>query len=138
MCTRSTWVEVITLLYHICYAMIEPSIKVHIYESLCSVGNYSTDCSTLTSKDKTSVMLEDAIQKYAANSLVYLKLLRSLPALLMIIFCGAWSDNIGRKVSLGGFYSHVYCIRFKERVRVIDYWQLCWLRSYIVVYNIEK
>ena len=104
--------EVITLLYHICYAMIEPSIKVHIYESLCSVGNYSTDCSTLTSKDKTSVMLEDAIQKYAANSLVYLKLLRSLPALLMIIFCGAWSDNIGRKVSLGCLLFMCNCLLY--------------------------
>lgn len=87
------------MLYHICYAMIEPSVKVHIYETLCSVGNYTTDCSSLVNTEKSSIELEDAIQKYAANSLVYLKLMRSLPALLIIMFCGAWSDDIGRKVS---------------------------------------
>lgn len=83
------------MLYHVCYAMIEPSVKVHIYEALCVIGNY-TDCSSLVN----SVELEDQIQKSAANSLVYMKLMRSVPALLIITFCGAWSDNIGRKVEM--------------------------------------
>ncbi|XP_067936744.1 proton-coupled folate transporter-like [Watersipora subatra] len=99
-CTKTFWVELITMLYHICYAMIEPSIKVHIYEALCSTGNLTIDCSTATNKDRISIALEDAVQKYAANSLVYLKLMRSLPALLIILFCGAWSDNIGRKLPI--------------------------------------
>lgn len=97
MCTRSIWVEIITMLYHICYAMVEPSIKIHIYETLCETGNFTSDCSELNSADNT-IVLEDSIQKYAANSLVLMKCMRSIPALLIIIFCGAWSDDIGRKV----------------------------------------
>jgi len=99
MCTRSVVLEVIVLLYHICYAMVEPSIKVHIYATLCSSENISSDCRSLTYSNATSVTLEDAVQKYAAKSLVTMKLMRSIPALLIILFCGAWSDHIGRKVS---------------------------------------
>lgn len=88
------------MLYHICYAMIEPSVKVHIYETLCSMTNISTDCSSMAKGDEASMMLEEAVQKNAANSLVYMKLMRSVPALLIIMFCGAWSDHIGRKVSV--------------------------------------
>ena len=88
--------EVIVMLYHICYAMVEPSIKVHIYQTLCETGNYTSDCSALMKGDNT-ISLEDDIQRFAANSL---ERMRSIPALLIIIFCGAWSDDIGRKVSV--------------------------------------
>lgn len=98
MCTQSSWLEIITLLYHVVYAMVEPSVKVHIYETLCSVDNVTTDCSSMANDDEYSILVEDTVQKYAANSLVYMKLMRSLPAFLVIVFCGAWSDNIGRKV----------------------------------------
>ena len=91
--------EVIVMLYHICYAMVEPSIKVHIYQTLCETGNYTSDCSALMKGDNT-ISLEDDIQRFAANSLVLMKCMRSIPALLIIIFCGAWSDDIGRKVSV--------------------------------------
>lgn len=91
--TRSLWVEVIFLLYHICYSMVEPCIRMHIYETLCQAGNF-TGCHNLT----RDIELEDAVQKYAAKSILIMKLIRSLPALLIIMFCGAWSDNTGRKV----------------------------------------
>lgn len=93
MCTTSLWVEIIVLLYHVCSAMIEPSLRVHLYESICESANL-TNCSTIIE----NIVLEDKIQKLAASSIIYMKLIRSIPALLIILFCGAWSDNIGRKV----------------------------------------
>ena len=61
--------------------------------SILDPGNF-TDCKTLLENKE----LEDKVQEYAANQIVYLKLLRSLPSLLTILMCGAWSDSIGRKV----------------------------------------
>jgi len=41
---------------------------------------------------------EDDVQATAANYLMYYKLIVNLPALLLLLFCGAWSDRVGRKL----------------------------------------
>lgn len=95
LCSRSFLVEVVVLLFHVCMSLVEPAVKIHIYETLCRTLNF-TSCSSLP----VNAELEDAVQSAAARWVVYAKLTRYLPALVLCLFCGAWSDNIGRKVPM--------------------------------------
>jgi PCFT/HCP family folate transporter-like MFS transporter 1/3 len=44
--------------------------------------------------------LEDDVQKQATNYIIYHKCLSNFPALILGLFCGAWSDKYGRKLPM--------------------------------------
>lgn len=44
--------------------------------------------------------IEDDVQKQATSYIVYYKVLSNLPALILGLFCGAWSDKYGRKLPM--------------------------------------
>jgi len=56
---------------------------------------------------------------------MYYKLIINLPAVLLLLFCGAWSDRVGRKlpVILSSFGTVIAVIFFMIS-RVIDKWTL--------------
>ena len=44
--------------------------------------------------------LQDDVQKQATNYIIYHKCLSNFPALVLGLFCGAWSDKYGRKIPM--------------------------------------
>ncbi|KAL4223972.1 hypothetical protein ACF0H5_017431 [Mactra antiquata] len=44
--------------------------------------------------------LEDDVQKEATNYIIYHKCISNFPALILGLFCGAWSDKYGRKLPM--------------------------------------
>jgi len=91
--------EVVFFLFKIGEALLEPTVRLYIMEGVCrqmlTFHNESwIRCSHLSDyPDK-----EDDVQATAANYLMYYKLIVNLPALLLLLFCGAWSDRVGRKL----------------------------------------
>lgn len=49
---------------------------------------------------ETTPDLEDDVQKQATNYIIYHKCLSNFPALILGLFCGAWSDKYGRKLPM--------------------------------------
>jgi len=103
---RRTWfpagvlpAEVVFFLFKIGEALLEPSVRLYITEGVCRQtlefhNKSTTKCSRLSDYPDE----EDSVQSTAANYLMYYKLIINLPALLLLLFCGAWSDRVGRKL----------------------------------------
>ena len=87
--------EVIFFLFKIGESMLEPSVRLYIYQGVC-LANYSTDdsCYNLSAYPDR----EAAVQRQAADYLIVYKFLINFPAIVLGFFCGAWSDTIGRKI----------------------------------------
>ena len=115
--------EVVFFLFKIGEALLEPSVRLYITEAVCrqmlAFHNASwTRCAHLSEYPDQ----EDNVQSTAANYLMYYKLIINLPALLLLLFCGAWSDHVGRKlpVILSSFGTVIAVIFFMiSRVTVI-------------------
>ena len=91
--------EIVFFLFKIGEALLEPAVRLYITEGVCrqmvAFHNESwTKCSHLSEYPDQ----EDDLQSTAANYLMYYKLIINLPALLLLLFCGAWSDRVGRKL----------------------------------------
>ena len=91
--------EIVFFLFKIGEALLEPSVRLYITEGVCRQtlafhNQSSAQCSRLSEYPDQ----EDAVQSTAANYLMYYKLIINLPALLLLLFCGAWSDRVGRKL----------------------------------------
>ena len=56
---------------------------------------------------------------------MYYKLVINLPAVLLLLFCGAWSDRVGRKLPIIlSSFGTVIAVIFFMISRVIDKWTL--------------
>lgn len=115
--------EVVFFLFKIGEALLEPSVRLYITEGVCrqmfALHNETwTKCSHLSEYPDQ----EDDVQVTAASYLMYYKLVINLPAILLLMFCGAWSDRVGRKlpVILSSFGTVVAVIFFMiSRVTVL-------------------
>jgi len=118
--------EVVFFLFKIGEALLEPSVRLYITEGVCrqmlAFHNESlVKCSQLS--DHPDV--ENDVQSTAAVYLMYYKLVINLPAVLLLLFCGAWSDRVGRKlpVILSSFGTVIAVIFFMVS-RVTVTWRL--------------
>jgi len=107
--------EIVFFLFKIGEALLEPSVRLYITEGVCrqmlAFHNESRiKCSHLGDHPDT----EDDVQSTAADYLLYYKLIINMPAVLLLLFCGAWSDRVGRKlpVILSSFGTVVAVIFF--------------------------
>lgn len=87
--------ESIFFMFKIGEALLEPSLRLFIYQSVC-IQEYPND----TSCDHLHQYpdRENHVQHVAAAYFMYYKLILNLPAIFVGLFCGAWSDRIGRKM----------------------------------------
>ena len=98
--TWFTWNYVAELLFFLAKcadAMLDPAIRLYIYKSLCIIDyGYKVNCNdpAITLKPHQ----EEAIQTLAAYYISMYKLSVNLPSAALGLFCGAWSDKVGRKL----------------------------------------
>ncbi len=95
-----TWNYVAELLFFLAKcadAMLDPAIRLYIYKTLCITDyGYRVNCNdpAITLKPEQ----EAAIQSLAAYYISMYKLSVNLPSAALGLFCGAWSDKVGRKL----------------------------------------
>ncbi len=89
--------DVILLLFRTSETMLEPSVVLYIYHGICRHMNpVGETCFNLGMfPDK-----QDEVQASAAQYITWYRFLWNLPALGLTLFCGAWSDQVGRKLVL--------------------------------------
>ena len=98
--TSFTWNYVAELLFFLAKcadAMLDPAIRLYIYKTLCIIDyGYKVNCNdpAITLKPHQ----EEAIQTLAAYYISMYKLSVNLPSAALGLFCGAWSDRVGRKL----------------------------------------
>lgn len=100
--------ELIFFLYKTGESMLDATIRPYIIRVVCHTKFPSNDsiCKNLDSFPE----LEDDVQAEAGSYLIYYRMLVNIPAILLGLFCGAWSDKYGRKIpmmlpSLGSVFS---------------------------------
>ena len=76
--------EFIFFLFKIADSMLEPTLRLYIYD--------------LTGGSMPAVADEEAVQTAASMYLMTYKIAVNLPAIVLGLFCGAWSDRVGRKL----------------------------------------
>jgi len=116
--------EVVFLLFKVGEALLEPSVRLYITEGVCrQMFTFHNESSTKCSHLSEYPDQEDDVQSTAASYLMYYKLIINLPAVLLLLFCGAWSDRVGRKlpVILSAFGTVIAVIFFMiSRVTVMS------------------
>jgi len=94
-CINSEYVgEAIFFLFKIGEAMLDPVVRLYIYHSTCQELYGLETCRKLDEHED----IELAVQNSVASSIMYYKVLLNLPAILLGLFCGSWSDKVGRKL----------------------------------------
>ena len=88
--------EIVFFLFKVGEAMLEPTIRLYIYESSCieQLGDNSSSCSHLS----RFASYETTVQVDAARNLLLYRILLNAPAIALILFYGDWSDKVGRKL----------------------------------------
>ena len=87
--------EVIFFLFKFGEAILEPTLRVYIYEAVCfNHFPFSDICTHLHLHPARELV----VQHSASRFIMYYKLLLNCPAMIMVLFCGAWSDRYGRKL----------------------------------------
>ncbi len=90
--------DVILLVFRISESMLEPSVVMYMYHSIC-LREYNSDmaiCKDLREHPDE----EDHVQELASSYIVAYRLLWNFPALFLALFCGAWTDRVGRRFSV--------------------------------------
>ena len=75
--------------------MLEPSVRLFIYQSVC-FENYPNDTTCIKLHEYPA--RENHVQHISSTYIMIYKILINLPAVFLGLFCGAWSDKIGRKL----------------------------------------
>ena len=111
--------EITFFLFKIAESMLEPTVRVFIYEAVClnefpprghrhwlyhhhhdglvtASGGHDSTCAHLHRHPERELI----VQHTAAHYMMYYKLLLNFPAMLLVLFCGAWSDRAGRKLPI--------------------------------------
>ena len=88
--------EAIFFLFKIGEAMLDPSVRLYIYRSIClqEYSNSPSSCQTTLYEEDH----EEHIQAVSANYIMAYKILLNCPVIILGLFCGAWSDHVGRKL----------------------------------------
>lgn len=90
--------EFVFFLYKMGESILEPAVKLYLYQGVCidEFPENLTICESLHKHPKE----EDYIQGISALYIMYYKILLNLPAIVLGLFCGAWSDRVGRKLPI--------------------------------------
>lgn len=110
--------EITFFLFKIAESMLEPTVRLFIYEAVClnefppqghrhwlyhhhgglatASGGHDSTCKHLHRHPNRELI----VQHTAAHYMMYYKLLLNFPAMLLVLFCGAWSDRAGRKLPI--------------------------------------
>ena len=89
--------DVILLMFRMGESMLEPSVVLYIYHSVCLRefgSNAEGTCHNLGRYPEK----EDQVQVIAAQYILWYRVLWNLPAIVLALFCGSWSDYVGRKM----------------------------------------
>lgn len=92
--------ETIFFFFKIGESMLEPSMRLLIYQAVCQMEhtNNSRVCSDMELEGADE--LEDSVQRTSAKYIMIYKMILNLPSIFLGLFCGAWSDRIGRKLPI--------------------------------------
>ena len=91
--------ELIFFLYKVAVSMLEPTTRLYIYHAVClNIFPNKTlhTCSNLASNQQH----EEEVQRISGQYIYYYKILLNGPAIFLGLFCGAWSDIVGRKLPI--------------------------------------
>lgn len=91
-------VDLIFFLYKAGESMLDATSRPYIVEAVCEdrFPHNSTICKHIENFSS----YEDEIQQTAAAYLMYYRILINVPAILLGLFCGAYSDKYGRKIPM--------------------------------------
>nr|XP_022314614.1 proton-coupled folate transporter-like [Crassostrea virginica] len=95
-------INIVIFLYKIGDGMLDATTRPYLIHGVCYkilgtvVRENETACSSL---DKYPA-LEDEVQKQSGYYLIYYRLLLNIPAILLSMFCGSYSDRHGRKLPI--------------------------------------
>ena len=103
--------EITYFVYKIALSILEPTVRLLIYRSVCIdvaeiylSSNSTIDNITDSSPCRASLApypdLEDMVQSQAADYMIISKILMNVPAILLGFFCGGWSDIVGRRMPM--------------------------------------
>ena len=95
-------INIVMFLYKAGEAMLDATARPYLIRAVCyeilktnNQGN-ETECSSLEKQPA----LEDQVQKQSGYYLIYYRLLLNIPAILLSLFCGSYSDRHGRKLPI--------------------------------------
>ena len=90
--------EILFLIFRTAEAILEPSIIMYIYQATCTdqLHHSRTVCNNL----KQNPELENSVQEIAGHIITWFRFFWDFPGLLVLPFCGAWIDQIGRKFAI--------------------------------------
>ena len=89
--------DIILLFFRTSEAMLEPSVIMYIYHGICSaMYPHDQSCVDLGLYPER----QDEVQMKSARYITWYRFLWNLPALGLTLFCGSWSDRVGRKLVL--------------------------------------
>lgn len=97
-CLYGCPIDIIFLLYNVGDSMLDAVLRPNIPQIVCF--NMFPDRIDMCRNLETTPDLEDDVQKEATNYIIYHKCLSNFPALILGLFCGAWSDKYGRKLPM--------------------------------------
>lgn len=95
-------INIMMFLYKAGEAMLDATTRPYLIRAVCyeilktnNQGN-ETECSSL----ENHPAMEDQVQKQSGYYLIYYRLLLNIPAILLSLFCGSYSDRHGRKLPI--------------------------------------
>ena len=89
--------DFILLVFRTSETMLEPSVVLYIYHGICR-QLYPNDDSCVDLSNYPD--RQDNVQEVSAHYITWYRFLWNLPALGLTLFCGSWSDKVGRKLVL--------------------------------------
>ncbi|KAH3886626.1 proton-coupled folate transporter-like [Dreissena polymorpha] len=97
-CVYGCPIDLIFFLYNIADAMLDAVLRPNIPQIVCF--NMFPDRIDMCRALEVTPDLEDDVQKQATSYIIFHKCLSNFPALILGLFCGAWSDKYGRKLPM--------------------------------------
>jgi len=97
-CLYSCPIYLIFFLYNVGDAVLDAVLRPNIPQIVCF--NMFPDRLAMCRNLESTPDLADDVQKKATNYIIYHKVLSNFPALILGLFCGAWSDKYGRKLPI--------------------------------------
>lgn len=91
-------VDFVFFLYKTGESMLDATTRPYLVKLTC-LGMYAGNATVCRNLDQLP-LLEDSVQANAANYLMVFRLLLNIPAVILGLFCGAWSDRYGRKIPM--------------------------------------
>ncbi|XP_060080479.1 tetracycline resistance protein, class H-like [Ylistrum balloti] len=97
-CLCDCKVDFIFLIYSIGDALLDAVLRPNVPQIVCysMYPNRIHSCRHI----EDNVDIEDIVQKQATTYMILHKIITNLPALVLGMFCGAWSDKYGRKLPM--------------------------------------